>query len=517
MAFCSRPVSQGGNTEEPSPCAVADFIFEKNRDSMDSTALICVSRDGTESIYSYRDLDIMSNKAANMLSGMGIRKGDRVFLYLDRSAETFFFTLGILKIGAVFCPLFPSFGPDAVEDRFIDCGGKLIIVEDRLVDNVGDFPHLVVDRKGDFDRRLLSIDSEFVSPVINSEDIAIIHYTSGTTGKPKGAVHCHGAVLGHYETTINVLELTKGTKYWCTADPAWVTGTTYGILGPLSAGAQILVCEPGYRSNQVLGTLVKYEISIWYTAPTLLRMLMREDKAKSGEYTLPYLKKIFSIGEALNPEVFHWVDENLGIKVMDTWFQTETGSIMIANDGSFPIKPSSMGKPVLGINAGILDEDYNDADIGVKGSLALRTPWSSMFRDYWGNRNKYESRFHKGWYITGDLAYRDEEGYFYFVSREDDVINTAGHLLSPYEVERVLASHPSVEEVAVAGMPDKIMGEAVKACIVLKENYEPSPQLQMEYRMLVRNRLSPFASPQKIEFVNSIPKTESGKTIRHMG
>lgn len=500
--------------KEAKSISITDFIFEKNKDNLDAVALLWVSKDGEEKNYSYRDLDIMSNKAANMLKDFGINKKDRVFLYLDRSPETFFFTLGILKLGAVYCPLFPSFGRDAVMERFTDCKGSLIIAENHSVENISDLPHILVDRDGDFMEKLLSRSAEFTSPEINWEDIAIIHYTSGTTGKPKGAVHHHGGVLGHYDTSINVLGLDKGVRYWCTADPAWVTGTTYGILGPLSAGAEILVCDPGYRAATVLGTLEKYEVAIWYTAPTLLRMLMREDKSKFKNYSLVNLKKIFSIGEVLNTEVSHWVEENFGLPVFDTWFQTETGSIMIANNGSFPIKPASIGKPVRGILAEILDENWNVADFGEKGHLALKTPWPSMFCDYWGNRDKYESRFKNHWYITGDLAYKDDEGYFYFVSREDDVINTAGHLLSPYEVEKVLISHPSVEEAAAVGMPDKIMGEAVKVYIVLKEGYEPSSQLQIEYRMLVRNRVSPFASPQKVEFVDSIPKTESGKIIR---
>lgn len=479
----------------------------------DAVALLWVSKDGKEISYSYNDLNIMSNKAANLLAKMGIVKGDRVFLYLDRSPETFFFALGLLKLGAVYCPLFPSFGPDAVKERFTDCGGSLIITENKLVDNVTAFPHLAVD-SDDFAKKLFSMDSEFISPKMSSDDIAIIHYTSGTTGKPKGAVHCRGALLGHKETSKNVLGLKKGTRYWCTADPAWVTGTSYGIFGPLSVGAMILVCDPGYRARQIMQTLEKYKISVWYTAPTLLRMLMRQDKSNFEKYNLTHLKKIFSVGEVLSTEVFKWSEDNLGLPIFDTWFQTETGSIMIANDGSFPIKPGSMGMPIGNVNAKILDDKYNVLGSGVCGHLAVETLWHSMFCDYWENSDMYKSRFHNGWYISGDLAYMDNEGYFYFVSREDDVINTAGHLLSPYEVESVLVSHPSVLEAAVVGIKDKLMGEAVKAFIVLKDGFEPSSELQLEYRMLVRNRLSPFASPQAVEFVDCIPKTESGKIIR---
>lgn len=479
----------------------------------DAVALLWTTKEGNDVTYSYNDLDIMSNKAANYLSQHGIVNGDRVFLYLERCPLTYFFTLGILKLGAIYCPLFPSFGPDAIKERFSDCGGSLIITEKKLAENVADFPHIIID-SDEFTNKFLAMDSDFISTVLNNDDIAIIHYTSGTTGKPKGAVHCRGALIGHRDTSGNVLGLSKGTKYWCTADPAWVTGSSYGIFGPLSVGAVILVKEPGFRANQIMETLEKHEIEVWYTAPTLLRILMRQDNSIYKNYNLKHLKKIYSVGEVLSPEVYYWAEENLGRPIYDTWFQTETGAIMVANTGCFPVRPGSMGKPVNGIDAAILDDDYNILAPGLTGSLAIKAPWPSMFCDYWGNSDKYISRFHNGFYITGDLAYRDDEGYFYFISREDDVINTAGHLLSPYEVESVLTTHPSVLEATVVGIKDKMMGEAVKAFVILKDGYEPSTKLQLEYRMLLRNRLSPFASPQVVEFVNNIPKTESGKIIR---
>jgi len=488
-------------------------MFEFLKTYSDTTAIIYVSKGGIEKIYSYRDLDIASSKVANLLIKKGIHKGDRVFVYIDRSPETYFFALGILKIGAVFCPIFSSFGPDAVKERFIDCSGSLIITEDKLKENVKSFPHLIIDND-DFIKSFSSMDSDYISSNLNNDDIAIIHYTSGTTGKPKGAVHKLGALKSHMKTSKDVLHLVKGTNYWCTADPAWITGTSYGIFGPLSVGAMILVSDPGYRVHQILQTLEKYKISIWYTAPTLLRMLMRQDKSVFKDYDLSSLKKIFSVGEILSGEVFRWGVENFRLPIFDTWFQTETGSIMIANTGHFPVKSGSMGKPVEDINAAILDDSYNILDKGDIGHLAIKTPWASMFCDYWGNNEKYKSRFHDDWYITGDLAYRDDEGYFYFVSREDDIINTAGHLLSPYEVETILNSHPFVLESAVVGVKDKMLGETVKAYIILKEEIKPSTKLQLDLRMLVRNRLSPFASPQSIEFVDSIPKTESGKIIR---
>lgn len=487
-------------------------MFEFLQKYKDETALFWTGKDGSKAFYSYIDLDRMSNRAANFLSNMDIKKGERIFLYLNRCPETFYFALGILKVGAVYCPLFPSFGPDAVKERFNDCVGSLIITESKLSGNVRDFPYIEIDND-DFCEKLFSMPSGFISPPLNDDDIAIIHYTSGTTGKPKGAVHCRGALKGHAETAGSVLGLTSGTKYWCTADPAWVTGSSYGIFGPLALGANVLIKDPGLRASQIMETLQENEIEVWYTAPTLLRMLMRQ-KVDFKKYNLKHMKRIFSVGEVLSPEVFHWVQENLGLPIYDTWFQTETGSIMIANTGNFPVKPGSMGKPVEGIEVVILNDEHNIVVPNTTGHLAIKAPWPSMFRDYWGNTDKYNSRFKNGYYITGDLAYIDEEGYCYFVSREDDVINTAGHLLSPYEVESILVTHPSVLEAAVVGIKDELMGEAVKAFVVLNHGYEPSAELQMEYRMLLRNRLTPYASPQAVEFVDNIPKTESGKIIR---
>ena len=496
---------------------ISDFIFEKNKDNLDKRALLYVDRQGNEESWSYRNLDIMSNRVANMLKSHGVKKGDRVFVYLERSPETYFFILGIFKLGAIYCPLFPSFGSDAVKERFNDCQGSLILAESKLADNIDGLPYILVDREGDFRKRLLSESKDFDAVEVNKEDYAIIHYTSGTTGKPKGAVHCHGAILSHWQTSKDIVGLAPGVKCWFTADPAWVTGTSYGVLGALSTGADILVAEPGYRISQVLGLLEKYDIEIWYTAPTLLRMLMREDPSKAKGYDLSRLKKIFSAGEALNPEVCRWAEDNLGLTIFNHWFQTETGSIIIGYDGTFPKKGyDTMGKVLVDVEAEILDDDYNPVPPGNKGHLALKPSWPSMFLDYWGNREQYLSKFIDGWYITGDLAYRDEEGYFYYLSREDDVINTAGHLVTPFEVESALMSHPSVAEVAAKGVPDKLMGEAVKAFVVLKEGYEPTPQLEIEYRSLVRNRVSPFASPQEIEFMDELPKTETGKIIRRV-
>lgn len=479
----------------------------------DELALLYISKEGKEEKYTYNDLEIASNKAANLLAGMGIKKGDRIFLYLDRSPMTYFFALGILKLGAVFCPLFSSFGPSAVVDRFKDCKGRLIITESKLVDNVDNLPHLIVD-KDDFDKKLLSMDSFFTPPKIDNNDIAIIHYTSGTTGKPKGAVHRFAALLGHEETSKSILGLKKGTRYWCTADPAWVTGSSYGIFGPLSLGAEILVRDPAFRAQQIMETLEKYQVSIWYTAPTLLRMLARQDKNIFKAYDLGNLDKIFSVGEVLSKDVFKWGKEVLGLSIFDTWFQTETGSIMIAQDGSFPTMAGSMGKPAADIVAEILDDNFSPSPANTKGHLAIKSPWPSMFIDYWEDNDRYKSRFVNDWYITGDLAYKDGDNYFYFVSREDDIINTAGHLLSPYEVENVLRTHPSVLEAAVVGIEDKVLGEAVKAYIVLNEGFQPSTKLQLEYRLLIRNKLSPFASPQAVDFVDNIARTESGKIIR---
>ena len=350
----------------------------------------------------------------------------------------------------------------------------------------------------------------------SKEDYAIMHYTSGTTGKPKGAVHVHNAVIGHYATAKNVLDLHEEDIYWCTADPGWVTGTSYGMFGPWSNGITQVVYEGGFSAKRWYKFIERWKVTVWYTAPTAIRMLMKAGDELPSQFNLESLSYLCSVGEPLNPEAVIWGPTVFGKPFHDNWWQTETGAIMIANYPILDIKPGSMGRPFPGITPGILDDDFNELPPGIEGNLCVMTPWPSMFRTYWGKEEMYQSRFKNGWYITGDKAKKDEEGYFYFVSRADDVINTAGHLVGPFEVESILIEHPAVAEAGVIGKPDKIAMEVVKAFVSLKEGCEPSEDLQHDIQKFVMKRLSSAAAPREIEFIDSLPKTRSGKIMRRL-
>lgn len=498
----------------------------------DKTAFIWIGKNGEEERYTYRELECNSNSAANFLKSLDIVKGDRVFVYIEKVPELYFLILGILKIGAVYCPVFSSFGSEALKDRIEDCQPRAIITQPSLVDNIRnikvDFPYLenviIVDKQqGKFDyidkeinyiEEVKKYPSEFNDYETTEDDIAIIHYTSGTTSKPKGVVHRHNAVKRHLYTSKEVLGIKDEDIYWCTADHAWVTGSSYGIFGPLALGTTMVAADVGYRAKNIFEIIQKYKVNVWYTAPTLLRMLMREREELIRQYDFTSLREVACVGEALNSEVVRWGKDNLGKTIRDTWFQTETGSIMIANYGDIEVKPGSMGKPAQDIEAAVLDDNYNPLPPGAVGHLAIKPGWSSMFVTYWSRQEAYDKVFRRGWYITGDLVKRDEDGYYWFSSRNDDVINTAGHLVSPFEIESVLIKHKAIAEVAVIGIHDNIMGEKVKAFVVLKEGFESSTKLEIELRMLVRNELSPYASPQVIEFMRDLPKNNSGKIMR---
>jgi acetyl-CoA synthetase len=350
----------------------------------------------------------------------------------------------------------------------------------------------------------------------HKEDYAIMHYTSGTTGKPKGAVHVHEAVIGHYATARYVLDLHNDDIYWCTADPGWVTGTSYGIFGPWSNGVTQAVYEGGFSAKHWYSFLQRMKVTVWYTAPTAIRMLMKAGDELPRQFRFDALRYLCSVGEPLNPEAVIWGDKIFSQPFHDNWWQTETGSIMIANYPIQDVKPGSMGRPFPGIEPGIIDDNFNELPPDTEGNLALKPGWPSMFRTYWKNEEMYNAKFKNGWYITGDKARKDAEGYFWFIGRTDDVINTAGHLVSPFEVESVLIEHPAVAEAGVIGKPDEIAMEVVKAFVSLKAGYEPTETLRREIQKFVMKRLSSAAAPRDIEFLPSLPKTRSGKIMRRL-
>jgi len=502
-------------------------------DRKNKKALIWESKKGDVEEYTFSDLSRISNKFANVLvNQLGVRKGDRVFFFLERVPEIYIGILGTLKAGAVIGPLFSAFGPDAVKDRLEDSEARVLVTSPSLKKKIADIiPELPAlqkivtvlrgKQKPDaddllYDELMADAADTFEVARTHKEDYAIMHYTSGTTGKPKGAAHVHEAVLGHYATGKYVLDLQDDDIYWCTADPGWVTGTSYGMFGPWSNGATQAIYEGGFSAKRWYQFIEKMKVTIWYTAPTAVRMLMKAGDELPGQYNLESLRNLYSVGEPLNPEAVIWGEKVFGLPFHDNWWQTETGSIMIANYPVQDIKPGSMGKPFPGITAGIIDDDFKEVPCGVEGNLALRPGWPSMFRTYWKKEEMYDSRFQNGWYITGDRAKKDEEGYFWFVGRTDDVINTAGHLVGPFEVESVLIEHPAVAEAGVIGKPDPIAMEVVKAFVSLKVGYEQTDELQLDIQKFAMKRLAAAAAPREIEFVDSLPKTRSGKIMRRL-
>ncbi|MDD3836576.1 MAG: AMP-binding protein [Phenylobacterium sp.] len=353
------------------------------------------------------------------------------------------------------------------------------------------------------------------------EDMALLHFTSGTTGRPKGAIHVHEAVVAHHITGRTALDLRPGDTYWCTADPGWVTGTSYGIISPLTNGVTLVVDEAEFDTERWRRILREQAINVWYTAPTAVRMLMKAWSQDPRPYEAPALRFMASVGEPLNPEAVTWGVEAFGRPFHDNWWQTETGGIMIANLASMDVKPGSMGRPLPGVEAGVVERspDGSVREIDkpmAMGELALRPGWPSMMRGYLHEEARYRKCFADGWYLTGDLAMRDSEGYFWFVGRADDVIKSSGHLIGPFEVESVLMEHAAVAEAAVIGLPDPVAGEVVKAFVALKAGFEAGEALRRDLLGHARKRLGAAIAPKDIAFRQNLPKTRSGKIMRRL-
>jgi acetyl-CoA synthetase len=508
----------------------------------DQIAVRFVAPDETVSATTYLDLARRSAAFAHVLDDVGVGPGETVFSLLGRGLDIFVVALGTLKHTSVFCPLFTAFGPEPVRQRLALGHGRVLVTtrelyERRVADVRGSLPDLthvlLVDAgPGEVSGTLSLPDlldrapSSYEIPATDPEAPALLHFTSGTTGTPKGAVHVHEAVVAHHATAEHALGLGPDEVFWCTADPGWVTGTSYGIIAPLTHGAT-LVCDAGeLGARRWYRILEEHRVTIWYTAPTALRMLMRAGSEVVGGYDLSALKHIASVGEPLNPEVVLWGQDTYRRPVLDNWWQTETGAIMISNPPGEPVRPGSMGRPVPGVEAAILArgedghvqvDDFEVAELGPGGTgeLALRPGWPSMFRGYLGEEERYERSFVGGWYLTGDLARRDEDGYYWFVGRGDDVIKSAGHLIGPFEVESTLMEHPAVAEAGVIGTPDPVAGEVVKAFVTVRDGIEPSEDLQRELIAFGRRRLGSVA-PRELVFDQHLPHTRSGKVMRRL-
>jgi acetyl-CoA synthetase len=507
-------------------------------------ALRTLDEQGRATDVSYAELRRLTNRYANVLSGLGVGRGETVFTLLGRVPELYLAVLGALKNGSVVAPLFSAFGPDPVSQRLQLGDGRVLVttalqykrkVAPRRHELPGLKHVLLVDGERhptpdtlDLHALLAEVADEFEIVPTLAEDLALLHFTSGTTGTPKGAMHVHGAVLTHYVSGRYALDLHTDDIYWCTADPGWVTGISYGIVAPLSNGLTMLVDSGEFEARRWYRTLADEGVTVWYTAPTALRMLARAGDALPREYDLSKLRFIASVGEPLNPEVVVWGQETLGLPIHDNWWQTETGGIMIANFAATEIRPGSMGRPLPGIDATVLvrGEDGRALVTGGRvqevtapgdvGELALRAGWPSMFRGYLNEEARYARCFADGWYLTGDLASRDADGFFWFVGRADDVIKSAGHLIGPFEVESALMEHPDVVEAGVIGRPDPMVGEVVKAFVTLRPGIEPSEQLRLELVGFARKRLGPAVAPREIVFDPQLPKTRSGKIMRRL-
>jgi acetyl-CoA synthetase len=468
-----------------------------------------------------------------------VDKSERVFILSGRIPELYISALGTLKNGNVFCPLFSAFGPEPISQRIGIGDGRMLITTVALYKrkvaelrgSLTSLEHVLligapeeiraIPGTYDFHALMAEAGDRFEIQPTDPQDLALLHFTSGTTGKPKGAMHVHEAVVAHHMTGYFALDFHPNDIFWCTADPGWVTGTSYGIIAPLTHGITSVVDEAEFDAERWYGILQNQKVTIWYTAPTAVRMMMKVGTDVIRKYDLHNLRFFASVGEPLNPEAVVWGQEAFGLPIHDNWWQTETGGIMIANYAAMDIRPGSMGRPLPGIEAGIVRRQKDGSvevitEAGIEGELALRPGWPSMFRGYLHEEERYRKCFAGGWYLTGDLAKCDADGYYWFVGRADDVIKSSGHLIGPFEVESTLMEHPAVAEAGVIGKPDPMAGEVVKAFVSLKARYAPSEELRRDLLGFARKRLGAVVAPKEIDFVDNVPKTRSGKIMRRL-
>ena len=508
-----------------------------NSDKADKIALLWLGEKGEKRTFTYAQMKKETAKFANVLKSLGITKGERVFTLSNRVPELYIAAIGIFKNLSVMCPLFSQFGPDPILQRMQSGDAKVLLTTAKLfnkkvrpmMDKLPQLRYIIlIDADEDENEMILSLpkliqkaSDTFEIPATDPEDMSLLHFTSGTTGMPKGVVHVHKAIYTHYVTGKYVLDFHCDDNYWCTADPGWVTGTSYGIITPWLHGVTNIIDESEFNAVRWYNILQDEKVTVFYTAPTAIRRLMRIDNEPTKEYDLSHLRLIQSVGEPLNPEAVIWGVEKLKMAIHDNWWQTETGGIMIANYISQTVRPGSMGRPLPGIEAAIVRQNGDGTvtemtESKKDGDLALRPGWPSMFRAYLHNDEKYKKSFVDGWYISGDLAYKDEDGYFWFVGRADDIIKTSGHMVGPFEVESALMEHPAVAEAGVIGKPDPLIGELVKAFVSLKTGYEPTDALKRELIGFGRKKLGVAVAPKEIEFQEKLPKTRSGKIMRRL-
>ncbi|HEY9024384.1 MAG TPA: acetate--CoA ligase [Burkholderiaceae bacterium] len=521
------------------PLNIAEIVVDRHArgERAGKLALRWLGMDGKVRDLSYAQLGELTSRFANLLAGLGVHAGDGVFLLCGRIPELHVALLGSLKQRCIVTPLFSAFGPEPIATRLALGSAKVLVTTaslyrrkvERMRTSLSSLRHVLLVRDDaqplpantlDLQALMDAASPHFDIPPTGDQAPALLHFTSGTTGKPKGALHVHEAIVAHVVTARFALDLGAEDVYWCTADPGWVTGTSYGVLAPLALGATLIVDEAEFDAERWYATLERERVSVWYTAPTAVRMMMRGGADAARAHRCPQLRFIASVGEPLNPQAVRWGLEAFGLPIHDNWWQTETGGIMIANTLAMDIRPGSMGKPLPGIEAVIVqrqaDGSVTVADAGVEGELALRRGWPSMFRGYLNEDERYRKCFAADWYLSGDLARRDADGYFWFVGRADDMIKSSGHFIGPFEVESALMEHPAVHEAGVIGKPDPIVGEIVKAFVALKPGVEASEALRRELLGFARTRLGAAVGPKEIAFAATLPKTRSGKIMRRL-
>ena len=506
-----------------------------NQGKADKKALIWEGLGGVEKTYTFNDIRLRSNTIASFLKDLGIKNEERVCLFMDKIPELYMGFLGVLKLGAIAQPLFSAFGDDSLHVRLDNAQTTAIITQKKhvskvrkILDRMPYLKHIIVvdyDGKKPLREREVAFNMDEAEQVENFEVFptkadspSVLHYTSGTTGQPKGVKHVHYSLISQYLTTKWVLDLQDDDIYWCTADPGWVTGTSYGIIGVWSLGVTQCVLDTGFSAESWYKFIEKRKVSMWYSAPTAIRSLMKAGDEIIKQYDLSTLRHLASVGEPLNAEAVIWSEKVFGKAFLDTYWQTETGSMMLTNYPGMKIKPGSMGKPFPGITATVLDTKTFEpiTETGKPGLIGFKPDWPAMMRMYWRNEETYQKKFENGWYLPGDRAYIDQDGYYWFIGRDDDVINTGGHLISPFEVESALLEHEAVAESAVVAKPDEVNMEVVKAFVTLKPGYEANDEMELKIMNFIRKKLSPLAMPQEIEYRDSLPKTRSGKIMRRV-
>jgi acetyl-CoA synthetase len=476
--------------------------------------------------YSYKDMELLTNRLANVIKGFGIKKGERIALFMPPCPEFYISLLAVVKIGAIAVPLNSKCMKDSVTSFLSDSEPAMVITTNALRQRIA-------DDEIDSIRVILTTDSSNAAynwhslkakapetPVtewVERHEPMLLLYTSGSTGNPKGVIHAHAGAPQYFQTGRWVLDFREGDVYWCNADPGWITGISYGVWAPFLSGVCTVVCNESPDAHNCYRLLKNNKVTVWYTTPSILRSLMNKDSYTQKIFQPGTLRKIISVGEPLNPIINRWSIKKFNLAVYDSWWMTETGAMIIANFSCLPLKPGSIGKAFPGIYAAIIDESGNELPPYAMGQLAIKSGWPAMMMGIWKDEEKYREYFRlPPWYITGDLAYKDNEGYVWFQGRIDDVIKINSERVGPFEIESKLVEHPAVDEAGVIGKPDPLQGEVIKAFVVLSDNYIWSEALRREICTFIKTKLGPRLVPCEIEVCSSLPRTRSGKLMRRI-